>query len=133
MDWAPRVGLNEEVVQKKQLETQQPQAEPQQQDSHPDQEGTTSVHGSAPDRSHDVRIAGSIGFCFACGAYATLAKDRSPKIRKGLLQKCPFEPAQAKGQLCRLKKGRHPTSGKYVGPVRKVTDWSSVLEMLDPE
>ena len=70
--------------------------------------------------SHDLRFAGDLTFCNNCARYTTVRlADGRPKPVRMLLVKCPGRMEKPTGQLGRMRKGNHPTTGKWMGPVRR--------------
>ena len=81
---------------------------------------------SRPHVSHNLKACSVILFCWTCGAQTTL-KDTNrlslTKKDKKLSEKCPGEAQKLQGKLCRMRKGHHPQTGKFAGPVQRAEGW----------
>ena len=112
--WQPRLTLQEERNFRPGPQEESPRVEAT--DAAIVAKGPMSLHSS-----HSWRTCGVIVFCWQCGLYLTRKEDMGvPKTAKqGVSQPCPGAAHKPQGKLCRLRKGHHPQTGKYVGPVTK--------------
>ena len=83
---------------------------------------STALIASKLYASHRWRACAPIIFCWQCGCYATCGRDGKlhQSTKKPLREQCKGQASKLQGSLWRFRKGHHPVSGKFVGPVARI-------------
>lgn len=86
--------------------------------------GATYLH-----TSHTWRSCAAVVFCWRCGVRFTRRGEGVPKsASQRVTQQCQGDAAIKQGKLCRLRKGQHPETGKWMAPVIK----ADLAGLVDP-